>query len=195
MAERYSALHIAAGRNDTRAMEALLAARVDANAVTIWGWTPLMLAEMNSDICPDAVRTLRNHGVDESAKCLRGNTAEHYARHPLVSALASQKLLQISEPGDLCDAGCCRDNCLGIDRAHLRGPTIQRHLQQQRQLWLETVFQAHQLRHICSKTGFSCLETLERVSRVHSNKSSYRYSSGKLYDTFQQYSGVSYRTL
>ena len=59
---RWSALHIAVGRNDTCAIEALLVAKVDVNARTTGGWTPLMLAEMNEHQA--AVTALRWHGVD-----------------------------------------------------------------------------------------------------------------------------------
>ena len=127
MQNRWSALHIAVGRNDTCAMEVLLVAKVDVNATTTGGWTPLMLAEMNKHQA--AVRTLRKHGVDETAKCVLGNTAEDYARHPLVSCapIRAQKCRAPSAaPFSHCMLGCrdwqghTAEQCL---QAHLKNVT------------------------------------------------------------------------
>ena len=76
--DRWSALHIAVGRNDTCAIDALLVAKVDVDATTTAGWTPLMLAYMNEH--QDAVCALRRHGVGVTAKCVLGNTAADYAQ-------------------------------------------------------------------------------------------------------------------
>ena len=58
-------------------MELLLAAKADAEAITYHGWTPLILSAMNK--YTEACETLRDHSVDERAKCRRGKTAEDYA--------------------------------------------------------------------------------------------------------------------
>ena len=84
MQDRWSALHIAVGRNNTCAIGALLVAKVDVDATTTAGWTPLMLAEVDEH--QPAVCALRRHGVDVDAKCVLGNTAADYALHPLVAA-------------------------------------------------------------------------------------------------------------
>ena len=74
---RYTPLHIAVGRNDVDTMELLLAAKADAEATTYRGWTPLILSAMNK--YREACETLRDHSVDERAKCREGKTAEDYA--------------------------------------------------------------------------------------------------------------------
>ena len=105
--DRWSALHIAVGRNDTRAIDALLVAKVDVDATTTAGWTPLMLAYMNEH--QDAVCALRRHGVDVTAKCVLGNTAADYARHPLVVCAPNraQKCCPLSAmPSSHCMIGC-----------------------------------------------------------------------------------------
>ena len=57
--ERYTPLHIAVGRNDIPAMDLLLAAKADAEAITTHGWTPLMLSAMNQ--YTEARETLKTH--------------------------------------------------------------------------------------------------------------------------------------
>ena len=107
MQNRWSALHIAVGRNNTCAIDALLVAKVDVDATTTAGWTPLMLAYMNEH--QDAVCALRRHGVDVTAKCVLGNTAADYARHPLVVCAPNraQKCCPLSAmPSSHCMIGC-----------------------------------------------------------------------------------------
>ena len=74
---RYTPLHVAVGRNDVDTMELLLAAKADAEATTYRGWTPLLLSAMNK--YREACETLRDHSVDERAKCREGKTAKDYA--------------------------------------------------------------------------------------------------------------------
>ena len=91
--ERYTPIHIAVARNDIPAMDSLLAAKADAEAITTHGWTPLMLSAMNQHT--EACQTLKAHGVDERAKCRLGKTAEDYFPEQCAGACCS--MLQCDE--------------------------------------------------------------------------------------------------
>jgi ankyrin repeat protein len=84
--EGYTPLHFAAQDGAARAVEVLLAAGADVDALSKRGQTPLWLAVMNSPRAPDGavVRALLRHGADRDLRDEGGQSPYELAQriHP-----------------------------------------------------------------------------------------------------------------